>query len=215
MNSIENIIGSSSSKSKIVKNSKQGIIDIIKDVSEVCRIPLSIGGKIKNLSDIKQRLNAGADKVVINSSAIANPNFIKEAALEFGSQCIVVSVDVKMVKENSWKIYKNFGQTPTDLNLKKWINTIQENGAGEILIQSIDRDGTSKGYDLKLLKTISKYIKVPFILLGGVGNFDDFIKAHKITKEASLAAANIFHFTEQSVLNAKKHMSKNDINVRI
>ena len=107
LDSIENIIGSSSSKSKIVKNSKQGIIDIIKDVSEVCRIPLSIGGKIKNLSDIKQRLNAGADKVVINSSAIANPNFIKEAALEFGSQCIVVSVDVKMVKENSWKIYKN------------------------------------------------------------------------------------------------------------
>jgi len=215
LDSINNTIGSSSSKSKVVQNSKKNMIDIIKDISKSCRIPLSVGGKIKNLEDIKLRLNAGADKVVINSSAIDNPDFIKKAALEFGSQCIVVSVDVKKTDHNNWKIYKNFGQYLTDLDLKRWIETIQKNGAGEILVQSIDRDGTSTGYDLELLTMISKYINVPYIFLGGVGNFDDFINAHKTTKEVSLAAANIFNFTEQSVLNAKKYMFKNKINVRI
>ena len=214
LDSIQNIIGSSSSKSEVVKNSKKNIIDVISDISKICRIPLSIGGKIKNLDDIKKRLTAGADKVVINSAAIENPNFIQQASKEFGSQCIVVSVDVKKIEKNNWKIFKKFGKEMTNLNLLEWIEKIQDLGAGEILIQSIDRDGTSKGYDLDLLNTISKIIKVPYILLGGVGNFDDFVAANKANKEVSLAAANIFHFTEQSVLNAKKYMFKK-INVRI
>jgi cyclase len=116
---------------------------------------------------------------------------------------------------DKWNIFKYFGKNITDLNLTKWIEIIQELGAGEILIQSIDRDGTSQGYDLDLLKSISKKITVPCIILGGAGNFDDFVKAHAINNEVSLAAANVFHFTEQSVLNAKKYMFKNKINVRV
>lgn len=211
----KNIIGSSSSNSEVVQNSKKNIIDIISDLSRICRVPLSVGGKIRTLEDIKKRLKAGADKVVINSVAIDNPEFIKKAAEEFGSQCIVVSVDVKKTSMDKWNIFKYFGKNITDLNLTKWIEIIQELGAGEILIQSIDRDGTSQGYDLDLLKSISKKITVPCIILGGAGNFDDFVKAHAINNEVSLAAANVFHFTEQSVLNAKKHMFKNKINVRV
>jgi cyclase len=211
----KNIIGSSSSNSEVVQNSKKNIIDIISDLSRICRVPLSVGGKIRTLEDIKKRLKAGADKVVINSVAIDNPEFIKKAAEEFGSQCIVVSIDVKKTSMDKWNIFKYFGKNITDLNLTKWIEIIQELGAGEILIQSIDRDGTSQGYDLDLLKSISKKITVPCIILGGAGNFDDFVKAHAINNEVSLAAANVFHFTEQSVLNAKKYMFKNKINVRV
>ena len=211
----KNIIGSSSSNSEVVQNSKKNIIDIISDLSRICRVPLSVGGKIRTLEDIKKRLKAGADKVVINSVAIDNPEFIKKAAGEFGSQCIVVSIDVKKTSMDKWNIFKYFGKNITDLNLTKWIEIIQELGAGEILIQSIDRDGASQGYDLDLLKSISKKISVPCIILGGAGNFDDFVKAHAINNEVSLAAANVFHFTEQSVLNAKKYMFKNKINVRV
>ena len=211
----KNIIGSSSSNSEVVQNSKKNIIDIISDLSRICRVPLSVGGKIRTLEDIKKRLKAGADKVVINSVAIDNPEFIKKAAEEFRSQCIVVSIDVKKTSMDKWNIFKYFGKNITDLNLTKWIEIIQELGAGEILIQSIDRDGTSQGYDLDLLKSISKKITVPCIILGGAGNFDDFVKAHAINNEVSLAVANVFHFTEQSVLNAKKYMFKNKINVRV
>jgi len=215
LDSVNHVIGSSSSKGSIIKNSKKNIIEIISDISKICRVPLSIGGKIKKLEDIRERLKAGADKVVINTSAIENPDFIKDAAKEFGSQCIVVSVDVKKISENKWNVFKNFGQKDTKLDLKTWLKTIQDLGAGEILVQSIDRDGTSQGYDLNLLKLISKKISVPYIILGGAGNFDDFVEAHKVNQEVSLAAANIFHFTEQSILKAKKHMYKNSINVRI
>ncbi len=214
LDKISNIIGSSSSKSRFVKESKSNIIDIVKDLSKICRVPLSIGGKIKTLQDISSRLKAGADKVVINTIAIDNPNFIQEASKKFGSQCIVLCIDVKKEK-NRWKIYKNFGKQVTKLDLNNWIEKTQNLGVGEILIQSIDRDGMSNGYDLELLDIIKKKIKVPFIILGGAGQFSDFIKAHKVSKDASLAAANIFHFTEQSILNVKKYMRKNNINVRI
>lgn len=215
LDNIKNVIGSSSSQSEVVQNSKKNILDIIADISKVCRVPLSVGGKIKTLEDIKKRLSVGADKVIINSSAIDNPEFIKEASKEFGSQCIVVNVDVKKIKENKWKVFKNFGKESTNLNLINWIEKIQDLGAGEILIQSIDRDGTSQGYDLSLLKLISKKIKVPYIFLGGAGSFEDFVDLHKANKEVSIAAANIFHFTEQSIIKAKKYMSENKINVRI
>jgi cyclase len=215
LDNIKNVIGSSSSKSEVVQNSKKNMIDIVADISKICRVPLSVGGKIKTLEDIKKRLNAGADKIIINSAAIDNPKFIKEAAKEFVSQCIVVNVDVKKVKENIWKVFKDFGKKSTTLNLVNWIEKIQDLGAGEILIQSIDRDGTSQGYDLDLLKMISKKIRVPYIFLGGAGSFEDFVDLHKVNKEVSLAAANIFHFTEQSIIKAKRHMSKNKINVRI
>ena len=211
---IENIIGSTSSKSEVAKNSRKNMIEIVQDVSKICRVPLTIGGKIRSLNDIRDRLKAGADKVVLNTAAIENPSLIRQAADEFGSQCIVVCLDLKSTQKNKWTLFKKFGKEKTDLSIINWIQKIQELGAGEILLQSIDRDGTGTGYDLNLLKKVSKYIDVPFIVLGGVGKFDDFIKAHNINREVPLAAANIFHFTEQSTLNAKKYLSESKINVR-
>ncbi len=211
---IKNVIGSTSSKSEVAINSRKNMIEIVQDVSKICRVPLTIGGKIKSLDDIRLRLKAGADKVVLNTAAIENPLLIKQAASEFGSQCIVVCLDLKSKNKNEWTLLKNFGKDKSDLEVVSWIQKVQELGAGEILLQSVDRDGTGKGYDLNLLKSVSKHIHVPFIILGGAGKFDDFVKANKVNREVSLGAANIFHFTEQSILNAKKFLSKSKMNVR-
>ena len=214
----QSVIGSTSSNINSKTNDQNNILDIIKSISKICRVPLTIGGKIKNLKDISSRLKAGADKVAINTAALDNPLFIKEASEEFGSQCIVISIDVKKnlnIKSNSWSIYKNFGKEIVDINLEEWVCKIQDLGAGEILIQSIDNDGQGKGYDLELLKTISDVSTIPVIALSGVGEFQDFIEGYNVNQDLALAAANIFHFTEQSVLNAKKYMIKNKINTRL
>ena len=214
----QSVIGSTSSNINSKHNNQNNIIDIIKSVSKVCRVPLTIGGKIKNVKDIRLRLKAGADKVAINTAALDNPSFIKEASEEFGSQCIVISIDVKKdinSKSNNWNIYKSFGKEIVDLDLKEWVNKIQHLGAGEILIQSIDNDGKGKGYDLELLKTVSKISKIPVIALAGAGEYKDFVDCYNVNKDLALAAANIFHFTELSVLNAKKYMIKNKINTRL
>jgi len=216
LTNIKSVIGSSSSNSKIIKQSRNNIIDIIKDISKVCRVPLTIGGKIRSINDIKIRLKAGADKVVINSAAIENPKFIKDAAKEFGSQCIVVCVDVKKNFDNrSWDVFTGFGKNKTSLDIHEWIKLIQELGAGEILLQSIDKDGNGTGYDLELLRSVSKIIHVPLILLGGAGKYEHFIEALNVSNDISLGAANIFHFTEQSIINLKKFMFSQKINVRI
>ena len=155
LGSVRNVIGSSSSKARVVKERKKNIIEIIQDLSKICRVPLTIGGKIRSLNDIKLRLKAGADKVVINTAAIDDPEFIKKACKEFGSQCIVLCVDLKKTaNKEEWKIFKSFGKEATNLKLLDWIKKIQDCGAGEILLQSIDRDGTSKGYDYQI------YIKI-------------------------------------------------------
>jgi cyclase len=217
LSKIQHVIGSTSSKSMYIKNSKNNIIDIIKDISSICRVPLTIGGKIRSIEDIRIRLKAGADKVVLNTIAINDPSFIKKAVDEFGAQCIVVCVDVKRSENNidEWKIYKSFGKVKADLDLKEWLQKIQELGAGEILLQSMDRDGFSTGYDLDLLSYISSCVNVPLIFLGGVGKFEDFLNAHKINPQVSLAAANIFHFSEQSIINIKKFLLKEKVNVRL
>lgn len=214
----ENTIGSASSNRHNKINTKNDIIDIIKDVSEVCRVPLTIGGRIRNLCDIRSRLQAGADKVILNTVALENPHFISEAAKEFGSQCIVICIDVRKNIQNNnhkWEIYKSFGKQKIDISIESWIEEIQKQGAGEILIQSIDNDGMGSGYDIELLEKVSSLSSVPLISLGGVGNFDDLIDGYKANNNIALAAANIFHFTEQSVLNAKKYLKHNNINVRV
>ena len=205
-------------KYRLEKDFKTNMIDIIKTISKTCRVPLSVGGKIRTIEDIRKRLKAGADKVVINTKAIENPEFIEEASRVFGSQCIVVCIDVIKTNINpkmDWKVVKSFGKVKTELNLKEWILKVQKLGAGELLLQSVDRDGMGKGYDLDLIKMASKISKTPLIILGGVGCFQDFVDGYNINKNITLAAANIFHFTEQSVLNAKKFMLENNINVRV
>ena len=189
-------------------------VHTVEQIAREVFIPLTVGGGVRSLQDIRTMLNAGADKVSINTAAVEKPDFIKEASDKFGSQCIVVCLDLKPKNKNKWELFKNFGKNKSDLEVVSWIQKVQELGAGEILLQSIDRDGTGKGYDLNLLKFASKYIHVPFVILGGAGKFDDFIQANKVNKEVSLGAANIFHFTEHSILNAKKFLSQSKMNVR-
>ena len=212
----DHTIGSSSSNRQ--NKNKNNIIDIIQDLSKVTRIPLTIGGKIRCLEDIRIRLRAGADKVAINSAAIENPSFISEAVKEFGSQCIVLSIDVKRDINSvtpKWDIFKSYGKEKVDISLESWVEEIQTRGGGEILIQSIDNDGQGKGYDLDLINKIDKISRIPIICLGGVGSFEHFKECFESHDRIALAAANIFHFTEQSVLNAKKYLIQNNFNVRV
>jgi imidazole glycerol-phosphate synthase subunit HisF len=214
MNINKSVIGSTSSNMHKADDNEIDMVQIIKNISKVCRVPLTVGGRVKSLEDIRYRLAAGADKVAINSQAIDNPNFIAKSAKEFGSQCIVVSIDVKK-DNNTWKVYKEFGKVNTNMDIDEWAVKTEELGAGEILIQSIDRDGSGSGYDLELINHITSIVQIPVIALGGVGNFDHLVDGYKANNAIALAAANIFHFTEQSVLNAKKHLDTQGINIRI
>jgi len=176
-------------------------------------MPTTIGGNIKNLFDVEKRLLVGADKVSINSAALINPKLISEIAKEFGSQCLVISVDVKKIN-GQYKIYFNHGIDLSNFNLKEWLKIIYNNGAGEILINSIDRDGSKEGYDINLLKIVTKHSKIPVIACGGVGTFTHFYQGFKKTNIDAAAAANIFHYSDQSVFLAKNFLYKKKIKVR-
>ena len=187
--------------------------EIIQDVSKVSFMPMTVGGKIKTLNDIEKRLSLGADKISINTAAINNPKFVKEASREFGSQCIVLSIDAKMIN-NQYKVFKNHGKEMAKFDPIELSKLYEDNGAGEILINSIDRDGTSLGYDIELIKQVSNNVKIPVIALGGVGDWDDFAEALDETNVDAVAAANIFHYRDQSVFLAKKFLSELNYNIR-
>ena len=176
-------------------------------------MPMTIGGKIKNLNDIEDRLLLGADKVSINTEAYNNNKLIKDAAKEFGSQCIVVSMDVKKTKLGN-RVFTSFGQMDTGYDPLYWSKIMEDYGAGEILLNSIDRDGSGEGYDIELLDQISSECSCPIIAFGGVGEWEHFKEALDKTNVDSVAAANIFQYTDQSVYMAKKYLSKNGCNVR-
>jgi len=185
-------------------------------VSEKCMIPLTAGGGIRTLDDIQMLLKNGADKVSINTKALDDSDFIKKASQRFGSQCIVVSVDVKFnVDSGKKEVYAHFGKESTSRDPIEWCFEVARRGAGEILLNSIDRDGTGEGYDLELLRKVSECVNIPVIALGGVGTFEHLMEGIKIGKASAVAAANIFHFTELSVINAKKYMKSVGIDVRI
>jgi cyclase len=197
-----------------VKN-KGDILSILSEISKKCFIPLTFGGKIRTIDDIRNRIKGGADKITINTIAIENPEFITEAAKTFGSQCIVVSIDVKKNSDNIYEVYKNFGQIPTGLNPVDWAKKVEKLGAGEIFLNSIDKDGTGEGYDLELIKMVSEAVTIPVIACGGVGKFEDFVDGIKIGKASAVAAGNIFNFKEISTIDAKKLMKEKGIDVRI
>ena len=195
--------------------SRDNLLGIISEISKKCFIPLTFGGKIRTIEDIRQRIRHGADKVTINTIAIENPEFITEAAKIFGSQCIVVSIDVKKNSKNEYEVYKKFGEIPTGMNPVEWAKKVEELGAGEIFLNSIDKDGTGMGYDLDLIKMVSEATNIPIIACGGVGKFEDFVEGINLGKASAVAAGNIFNFTEISTINSKKLMKKNGIDVRI
>ena len=188
---------------------------IIEGLSKRCFIPLTVGGWIKDLDEIKKFLSEGADKICINTQAVIKPEFIKDSSNMFGSQCIIVSIDVKKNLDGKYEVFIDRGRKNTGLDPVEWSIKAQDYGAGEILLTSIDRDGTKLGYDLELIKMISEKISIPVIAFGGVGKWQDLVDGIKIGKADAVSAANIFHYTEHSTFNAKEYMMKAGLNVRM
>jgi imidazole glycerol-phosphate synthase subunit HisF len=188
-------------------------LEIVEDISKESFMPTTLGGKIKTLKDIEDRLKLGADKIVINTEAFRQKGFIDSAAKEFGSQCIVVSIDAKLVNGH-YKVFVACGQENTGLSPAVWARTMNHAGAGEILINSIDRDGQKEGYDINLIEEVSINVECPVIACGGVGEWEHFYEAFEKTSVDAVAAANIFHYTDQSVYFAKKYLYEKKVNVR-
>ena len=181
-------------------------------------IPLTVGGGVRGLQDIRNLLNAGADKVAINSAAIHDPDFVREAAQRFGSQCIVVAIDAKQVEQGDsprWEIFTHGGRKPTGINAIEWAEKMTAYGAGEILLTSMDRDGTKNGFDLSLTSRISGAVHVPVIASGGVGNLQHLVDGIIEGKADAVLAASIFHFGEHTVPEAKRYMAERGVNVRL
>lgn len=190
------------------------ILQIIKIVSEAAFMPLTFGGKIRTIDDIRQRLAAGADKVTLNTRAIEDPDFISKSAKIFGSQCIVVSIDVKINENGNYEVMTERGRVSIGMDPVMWAKEVESRGAGEIFLNSIDRDGTGKGYDLNLIRQVSDAVSIPVIACGGVGKWEHFAEGILYGHASAVAAANIFHYTEQSVWNAKKYLYEKGLNVR-
>lgn len=182
-------------------------------------IPLTVGGGIRTCEDIRTMLNAGADKVSINSAAVTNPDFVRQAAERFGSQCIVVAIDAKKVSQpgeaDKWEIFTHGGRKPTGLDAVEWAKKMVELGAGEILLTSMDQDGVKNGYDLGVTRAISEAVHVPVIASGGVGNLDHLVEGCIEGKADAVLAASIFHFNEYSIPQAKEYMRERGIEVRL
>jgi cyclase len=198
---------------------RQTTIDTVSAIASQVFIPLIVGGGIRTLQDIRNMLNAGADKVAINTSAVKNPDFVRDAAEKFGSQCIVVAIDAKQVSEEGepprWEIFTHGGRNPTSLDAVEWAKLMVTNGAGEILLTSMDRDGTKNGFDLALNSAISAAVSVPVIASGGVGNLQHLVDGIKEGQADAVLAASIFHFGEYSIPEAKEFMAQQGIEVRI
>jgi cyclase len=193
---------------------RDNILDIVEDVARRCFMPLTFGGGIRTVADAAARLERGADKIAINTEAFTRPAFITECAQAFGSQCVVVSVDVKQTENWRWEVAIGGGQRLTGRSVSDWVREIEARGAGEILINSVDEDGKGQGYDLDLLRTVASSVSIPVIGLGGVGQWSHFADAIRDTGVRAVAAANIFHYSEQSVLKAKKYLYEAGLNVR-
>ena len=188
----------------------------VESIASQVFIPLTVGGGVRKIEDIKKLLRSGADKVSINTSAVENPGFVQEAADKFGSQCIVVAVDAKAKtdKENSWEVVTYGGRKRTGIDVLEWTEQVAEYGAGEILLTSMDRDGTKEGFDNNLVSKVSSGISIPVIASGGVGNLDHLIDGVKIGGAEAVLAASIFHFSEFSIKEAKEAMKASGITIR-
>ena len=195
------------------------MVHVVEQVAGEVFIPLTVGGGIREVADIRRMLNAGADKVGINTAAVFNPEFVREAAERFGSQCIVVAIDAKQVSAAGeplrWEIFTHGGRKPTGIDAVEWAQRMVSLGAGEILLTSMDRDGTRDGFDLVLTRTISEAVAVPVIASGGVGNLEHLAEGILQGKADAVLAASIFHFGEYTVNDAKQYMAGRGIEVRL
>ncbi|MEW6558295.1 MAG: imidazole glycerol phosphate synthase subunit HisF [Elusimicrobiota bacterium] len=203
---------------------RKTIIDVVKKTAEKVFIPLTVGGGIQNLDDIRNLLKAGADKVSINTSAVENPNFVKIASQKFGSQCIVVAIDAKRQFTSSrvhkftscwWGVYTYGGRKVTGIDAVVWAQKVEKLGAGEILLTSMDRDGTKDGYDIELTKAISETVKIPVIASGGAGKKEHFYQAFTKGNADAALAASLFHYQELKIAELKKYLSQKGVAIRI
>ena len=190
------------------------LLDVVSRTAEVCFMPLTVGGGVRALADVRALLNAGADKVAVNSAAVARPALVAELATHFGSQCITVAIDAKRVGDH-WEIFTHGGRTATGIDAVAFARQIAELGAGEILLTSMDRDGTRSGYDTALVRAVSDAVAIPVVASGGVGNLDDLVAGVRDGGASAVLAASIFHFGQATIGQAKAHLAAAGISVRV
>lgn len=189
---------------------------VVEATASQCFMPLTVGGGLRDLNNIRQMLNAGADKVSLNTAAVVNPDLVRQATSKFGNQCIVVAIDAKREPaENKWRVYTHGGRRPTDLDAISWAQKVVSLGAGEILLTSMDQDGMQNGYDIELTRTLSEAVTVPVIASGGAGNLDHLVSVLKEGKANAVLAASIFHFGTYNIKEAKETLKKAGIPVRL
>jgi cyclase len=190
------------------------IFDVVERTSKKCFVPLTVGGGVRTVEDINKLLNCGADKVSINTAAVENPMVIEESSKKFGSQCIVVAIDAKK-KNDKWEIFTHGGRNNSGINVLEFAKKMENSGAGELLVTSMDRDGTQAGYDNELMSNITALVNIPVIASGGVGNLDHLVDGIKLGKASAVLAASIFHYGKHSVKEAKEYLDSKGIPVRI
>ena len=191
------------------------ILDVVQRTAEACFMPLTVGGGVRTLNDIRNLLLAGADKVSVNSAAVADRSFVSRAAEKFGSQCVVVAIDAKQVTPGRWELFTHGGRKPTGINAVQYAIEVVSLGAGELLLTSMDRDGTGKGFDISLTRAIADAVPVPVIASGGVGTLDHLVEGIRDGHAAAVLAASIFHFGTYSIAEAKRYLSDRGIPVRL
>jgi len=197
-------------------DNRKTVADMVSRVAEQVFIPLTVGGGIRTVDDFRVILLAGADKIGVNSAAVKRPELITEAAMRFGSQCVVVAIDAKKRAEGSgWDVYINGGRINTGLDAVEWAIKAEKSGAGEILLTSMDRDGTKNGYDIELTRQVSEAVRIPVIASGGAGELKHFKEALTAGKADAVLAASLFHFGEMNIMELKQYLSENGIQVRI
>ena len=195
-------------------DNRDTLLDVVARTAEKCFMPLTVGGGIRTVDDIRRLLLAGADKVSINTAAVYNPEFVREASNKFGSQCIVVAIDAKMVAPGKWEIFTHGGREPTGIDALDWGVLMEKNGAGELLVTSMDKDGTRSGFDLDLTRGIADNVGIPVIASGGVGNLHHLVDGIREGHASAVLAASIFHFGEFTIGEAKAYLADKGIEIR-
>ena len=197
-------------------DARDTVVDMVRRVAEKVFIPFTVGGGIRTVDDFKAILREGADKIAVNSAALMNPELIKEASRKFGSQCVVVAIDAKKRADGSgWNVYKNGGRVDMGIDVLQWAKQAEELGAGEILLTSMDCDGTKDGYDIELTKAVSELVAIPVIASGGAGTLEHFKEAITVGKADAVLAASLFHFKELEINDVKEYLKSYDIPVRL